>query len=418
MHPAFRQRHLFAGLALWGLLLFTSAIAQAADHLAYQLKYRLEFLPDTDQALVSITLDKGKLFRYLRFQNLPGLYADIQADGELSVTENDVRWKPDRTRSTLSLKVKITHERGQEKFGAMMTKDWALFRGDDIFPAMTADFVDGDHAIATLEVILPSHWTSIETGWPRKTGNTFRINNPDRKFDRPTGWMIAGKLGTRRTRIGKTAITISAPKGSQMRRMDVLTFFNFVWPELNHAFKKSPRKLLVVGMGDPMWRGGLSASNSMFLHTGRPIISENGTSPLLHELTHMVTRIRGIESDQANNDWIAEGLAEFYSIELLYRAGGMTKERRKTIITNLAKWGKGVKHLRKQSSTGPITARAVVLLDELDKEIRRRSKGKFSIDDVTHDLMAKRKVSLNDLKHSVKELIGSEAETLASPLLK
>lgn len=419
MLPALRRIHIFAVLALSGLYLLTSSIALADNDLAYQLKYRLEFLPGTDQALVNITLDNnGKLIRSLSFQNLPGLYTEIQANGDLSVTETDVRWVPPKAKATLSLKVKVTRERNPGEFGAMMTKEWALFRGDDIFPAVKADFVDGAHAVATLDVILPPNWTSIETGWPRIKGNTFRIDNPNRKFDRPTGWMIAGTLGTRRAKVSKTAISVSAPKGSQMRRMDVLTFFKFVWPELNQAFEKTPRKLLIVGMGDPMWRGGLSASNSLFLHADRPVVSENGTSPLLHELTHMITRIHGVKTAQTNDDWIAEGLAEFYSFELLYRAGGMSKERRKNIIKKLSKWGKNVKHLRSQQSTGAFTARAVVLLDELDREIRRRSKNKASIDNVTRDLMAKRTVSLDDLKQSVEALIGPDAETLRSPLLK
>lgn len=167
-----------------------------------------------------------------------------------------------------------------------------------------------------------------------------------------------------------------------------------------------------------MWRGGLSASNSLFLHADRPLVSENGTSPLLHELTHMVTRISGVATATTNDDWIAEGLAEFYSFELLYRANGMTKARRNTIIKNLAKWGADVKHLRQSKSTGPITARAVVLLDELDKEIRARSNKKHTIDDVTRDLMKTRKVSLDDLRKSVEKLIGKNIETLKSPLLK
>jgi predicted metalloprotease with PDZ domain len=167
-----------------------------------------------------------------------------------------------------------------------------------------------------------------------------------------------------------------------------------------------------------MWRGGLSASNSLFLHSDRPLVSENGTSPLLHELTHMVTRISGASTANTNDDWIAEGLAEFYSFELLYRADGMTKSRRSKIIKNLAKWGAEVKHLRKSKSTGPVTARAVVLLDELDKEIRKRSNNKYSIDDVTRDLMKTRKVSLDDLHNSVEKLIGPKIDALNSSLLK
>lgn len=167
-----------------------------------------------------------------------------------------------------------------------------------------------------------------------------------------------------------------------------------------------------------MWRGGLSASNSLFLHSDRPLVSENGTSPLLHELTHMVTRISGKITDTTNDDWIAEGLAEFYSFELLYRADGMTKSRRAKIIRNLSKWGGDVKHLRKSKSTGPVTARAVVLLNDLDQEIRKRSKNKYSIDDVVRELMVKRKVSLDDLTRASEKFAGTKLETLSSVLLK
>ena len=80
---------------------------------------------------------------------------------------------------------------------------------------------------------------------------------------------------------------------------------------------------------------------------------------LMHELTHMVTGIQGVKTANTNDDWIVEGLAEFYSFELIYRAGGMTSKRRSAIISKLEKWGKNVKILRKKKSTGANTARAV-----------------------------------------------------------
>jgi predicted metalloprotease with PDZ domain len=176
--------------------------------------------------------------------------------------------------------------------------------------------------------------------------------------------------------------------------------------------------LLVVGAADPMWRGGLSASNSLFLHADRPLVSENGTSSLVHELTHMVTRISGVETATTNDDWIAEGIAEFYSFEILYRAHGISKSRRSRIIRDLARWGADVEHLRQGRSSGAITARAVVLLDQLDQEIRQRSKDKYSLDDVTRQLMTKRKVSLADLREATAKLIGDKIDTLDSPLLR
>jgi predicted metalloprotease with PDZ domain len=167
-----------------------------------------------------------------------------------------------------------------------------------------------------------------------------------------------------------------------------------------------------------MWRGGLSASNSLFLHADRPLVSENGTSSLAHELTHMVTRISGVVTEQTNDDWIAEGIAEYYSFELLYRAHGISKSRRGKIIRDLKEWGADVEHLRKTRSAGPVTARAVVLLDELNTEIRERSKKEYSLDDVTRQLMVIRKVSLADLRAATEKLIGPNIKALESPLLQ
>lgn len=403
------------------LMLFATKViaADTADqNLAYELKYTVTLEPAKQGALVTISVDKGELLKQLRFINSRGIYTDIRANGKLILKDKQVEWELPKGNAQLSYFVTLTNKRDPGKFDALVTKSWAIFRGDDLVPAIHTFEVAGAYSVAQLDVVLPEEWNSIETGWPRKKDNTFTIGNPDRRFDRPTGWMIAGDVGTRRASVSKTAIAISAPKGEGFRRMDSLTFFNFVWPEVHSAFKKTPKKLLVVGAGDPMWRGGLSASNSLFLHADRPLVSENGTSPLLHELTHMVTRISGIENGKFNDDWIAEGLAEFYSFELLYRADGMTKSRRNKMIKNLSKWGEEVKSLRKSKSTGAVTARAVVLFDELDKEIRERSNKKYSIDDVTRDLMEIRKVSLADLQKSVEKLIGPKVNALNSPLLK
>ncbi len=407
-----------------GLLLLLSAancFATAGEvnpELAYKLHYLVTFEPEREGASVIINIEKGELLKTIEFSNSRSIYSDIRATGKLTQKDQRVTWELPKGKARLSYFVRLTNERSAGKFDARVTKDWAIFRGDNLIPAVKVSEVPGAHAVATLEFILPKNWDSVETGWPRKKDNIFIIDNPERLFDRPIGWMIAGDFGSRRASVSKTAIAVTAPKGENFRRMDALVFFNFVWPEVANAFGKTPEKLLVVGAGDPMWRGGLSASNSLFLHADRPLVSENGTSPLLHELTHMVTRISGQETEATNDDWIAEGIAEFYSFELLYRADGMTKARRSRIIRNLDKWGAEVKHLRKSKSTGPVTARAVVLLDELNEEIKKRSNKKYDLDDVTRQLMEKRKVSLDDLREATEKLIGQDIETLKSPLLK
>ena len=171
---------------------------------------------------------------------------------------------------------------------------------------------------------------------------------------------------------------------------------------------------LIVGAGDPMWRGGLSAPNSLFFHSQRPLVSENATSTLFHELSHVVTRISG----EDRSDWIAEGLAEFYSVELVWRAGGMSDARRERVYDNLRDWGRTVKTLRTDRSSAETTARAVVLLHELDAEIRARTKDQKDIDDVTKILRVMRKVSTLEFIAATEKVLGGKSKVLATMLLK
>ncbi|MGG2397388.1 hypothetical protein ACJRW5_10650 [Pseudomonas sp. SH1-B] len=401
---------------LSSLLLLTLpglAAAQKVD-----LDYRVRFLPDSDQAEVSITLEKGERVRSLDF-NLgdEGRYSDFKADGQWSQeAEGRGKWQPGKGKSVLSYRVQIDHQRKEGRYDARMTKDWVLLRGDDLVPAAKLDQQDKTDLVARLQFDLPKGWKSVETGWPRIGKNRFRIDNPQRKFDRPTGWMLAGKLGTRRTRLGDTEVAISAPVGEGMRRMDIMTFLTFVWPQLQQVFPRDPDKLLIVGAGNPMWRGGLSAANSYYMHADRPLVSENGTSSLVHELVHVFGRIYGRE----RSDWIAEGLAEYYAIELVRRAGGISEDRYQKIREQLIDWSKPVNSLRTDHSTGPVTARAVLLLQELDREIRQKTKekGNLSLDDVTRGLMRLDRVSTKDFIDITENVIGGPSKTLDTRLLR
>ena len=196
--------------------------------------------------------------------------------------------------------------------------------------------------------------------------------DPKRRFDRPVGWIIAGEVGTRREWIAGCEFSVAGPKGERVRRNDMIAFANVALPQLQRAFGALPPKLLVVSAGDPMWRGGLSGPRSLFLHADRPLVSENGTSSLMHELFHAVTRIRGARGD----DWIAEGLAEYYSIELPRRAGLLSASRFEKALAWMERFSRGVDRLRARRADARITARAVLLLHELDREIQARSGGK------------------------------------------
>ncbi len=380
------------------------------------LDYHVRFLPQSDQAEVRLTLEAGEAVSSLSF-NLgdKGYYSDFKADGKwLQKTPGRGTWQPASGKASLSYRVRISHPRESGSFDARMTADWALLRGDDLVPSAQLKQKNATELVSRIEFELPKGWKSVETGWPRIGKNRFRIDNPSRRFDRPTGWILAGKIGTRRSKLGETEVTIAAPIGAGMRRMDILTLLTFVWPEVQAVFPRDPGKLLVVGAGNPMWRGGLSAANSLFMHADRPLVSENGTSPLVHELVHVFSRIR----DTDKSDWISEGLAEYYAIELVRRVGGMSEERYQAVCANLSKWSSQVSSLRSESASGATTARAVLLLQELDREIRQRTENQRSLDDVSRGLMRMDVVSTKDFIEVANGLMAEPSEVLDSALLR
>ncbi len=380
----------------------------------YGVHYVLEPLIDQGMVKVSIEIRNADLIKSISFRHDKQRHLDFEADGELKHYKSSIRWEPGSKLAKLSFRSVLDRQRSDGGYDAYMTNDWAIFRGDKIVPTARVRSVKGSESYSTLEIKLPAEWTSADTGWRKIEDFVFRIDNPERRFDRPTGWMIAGKLGTRRDFLQGTEVAIAAPQGGDMQRMNALALINLVWPEVQRAFQNLPPKVLVVGAGDPMWRGGLSSPNSFYVHSDRPLISENGTSTLLHELTHVITRIQG----GSQSDWIAEGLAEYYSIELMRRAGAMNQARYDRVLRSLSRWGAKVKTLRKKSSSGATSARAVILLHELDKELRRESKGQYNIDHVTRDLMKKRKITNKSFKLIVEELLGQKSEVLDSHLLR
>ena len=395
-------------------LLFTGMVNAKAS-LEYEIEYHTKLIPEKKGFQVIMDVKNSHLLKRVVFQNKNKHFANLSANGKLIERDEEVEWILPANTARLSYFVSITHGKGDGRFDAYYSDNWAVFRGDDLVPAFHTYEEEGAYSKSRLVFGLPDGW-SVESAWKKIAPTEFEIDNPERRFDRPVGWFVIGKIGTRQAKVAGTSLVVASPKGSGMQRMEALTFFSFVWPEIKKTFGTVPDKLLILGAPDPMWRGGLSASNSLYLHVDRPLVSENGTSPLFHELTHMITRISGVETDKANDDWIAEGLAEYYSFELLYKAGGISKARKTKILKKLADWGKDVKHLRKSKSTGPVTARAVVLFAELDEEIRSQSK--HDLGDVTRILMKKRKVSLEDLKAAVESLIGKPSKTLQSPLLR
>jgi hypothetical protein len=188
----------------------------------------------------------------------------------------------------------------------------------------------------------------------------------------------------------------------------------FVWPQVQAVYPRHPGKLLIVGASDPMWRGGQAAHESIYLNSRLPLVSENGTSVLVRELAQLSGRING----QQRSDWISEGFAEYYAIELMRRAGGMSDERYESLHGKLSKEGQKVATLRGEQVDPAQVARAVVLLQELDREIRLKTHNKRSLDDVMRGAMRLGTIDTKQFVQLSENVMGGSSKVLNTELLQ
>ncbi len=367
-----------------GLFVAQGAAAgtSAEERPAYGVLYTVWIKAGDPVATVRVRLSRHpEWVRWMKFRVDPERYSDFEGTGDLEITENSVLWHPPQEDAYLDFRVNLQSQRSSGGFDGVVNETWALFRADDLIPPVRIDMEDGTQSRAKLRLNLPEGW-SLATPFPRYTSGRLRIDNPDRLFDRPTGWIVAGDIGTRRETIGDSRVTVAAPIGQNMRRMDMLAFLRWTVPTLQELFPQFPDRLLIVGADDPMWRGALSAPDSLYVHSDRPLISENATSTVLHEIVHVAMGARSVPG----SDWIVEGLAEYYSLEALHRSGTISDKRFAKAHADLAAWGETGGPLNSERSSGAITARAVAVLRAIDAEIRKSSGGERSLDDVARQL--------------------------------
>ncbi len=395
-------------------LFLNVSFAQEADH-RYGLRYDLTLKPAEDSAEVSLTLDeriRGNIWGF-RFHIDPNRHAGFEADGELEVNGEYVTWKPPEGGGRISFHVPVNNQRPSGSYDARLTEDWAVFRGDDLFPPARTEQREDAEADATLVVHLPQRWT-FATAYPRADDGQYHVEHAQRSFDRPTGWMAAGRLGVRRELIDGVRVIVAGPLNQGVRRLDLLAMLNWNLPEVHRVIPDMPKRVLVVSARDEMWRGGLSGPYSLYLHADRPLISENGTSTLVHEMMHVANRLEG----EQGADWIVEGLAEYYSLKLMWRSDTITYHRYLQSLEKLKEWGRQAERLDVDYSSGPVTARAVGIMRRLDREIYAQTKREKTLDDVVRLLTASgRKVNLKRFRAAVVEVMGQPADALSNERL-
>jgi hypothetical protein len=384
-------RALSLKLLLWGLLasqvLLGPSTADARPRIYYRVRYDVTLLPSERGARVAIELGAdAKPVEWIRLKIDPSRHLDFSGDGEIVREGKTIEWRPPRGGGILRYFFLIDHRRDERTYDARCAKKWALFRGDDLVPPARVRTSPVARSRSRLRLRLPEGWTTA-LPYPRLIGGEYQIQHVHRRFDRPTGWMIVGKLGVIREEVAGIKLAVAGPEGHRLRRLDILALLSWTLPTLVELLGDAPSRLLVVGAGDPMWRGGLSGPQSAFIHADRPLLTEDGTSPLLHEVVHALLGRNG----GADGDWIAEGLAEVYALEALVRSGTLSRTRYDDIKQRLAARGRAFRgRLMDGVDSGDARSRAITLLYRLDSTLKSATGGSKSLDDVLRELAASR----------------------------
>jgi hypothetical protein len=384
------------------------AAASTADPLVYDFDVEVELVAGRDLARVEVRVGQtAHLLKEVRWR--PRRASGFRGDGEVQTLDDGVLWRVPADGGRLRWTVPIRHLRNSKGHDAWIDEDWAIFRGDDLVPPARTLTETAARSRTRLRLLLPEDWSSV-TPYERDDDGWYRVDWPGRRFDRPVGWIAAGRLGVRRARLDGVDVAVGGPVDLGLRRMDTLAFLSWNLPALAAVFDDFPDRLLVVSAGDPMWRGGLSGPSSLFLHQDRPLISENGTSTLMHELMHLAQRYRAAPGA----DWIVEGLAEYYSIEFMRRSGTLPPEHAARAFAWQRDYGSDVDDLRTDRSGGAVTSRAATLFAELDGELRKATAGESSLDDVARALTAAGEpVDLPGLRAAYEQLAGAPSKVLA-----
>lgn len=383
------------------------AMADPDDRI-YRVDYKVSPAPSAGGAWVEMRVRQpGHFLRAIDMPTLSGRLSDFSGDGEVSRSDERLSWMVPRSGGKLRWFARLDHRRANDGYDAYIEPHWALFRGEDLIPSATTRALKHATSETSLSFDLPDDW-SVVTPY-RDHDGTFRIDDPQRRHDTPTGWIVAGQLGVRIETIEDVRVIVAGPVGQSIRRMDLLALLRWTVPYLQRILPGFPRRLTIVSAGEPMWLGALSAPQSIYVHAVRPLISGNATSTLVHEAVHVGLGLSG----EYGADWIVEGLAEYYSLEVLRRSGTISETRFRSAHRDMAAWARDAENLCEEYSSGSSTALAVTIMAKLDAEIRAATAGRSSLDDVLQRLSDHPgKISVAEFREVATDIAGTPLKSL------
>jgi len=308
-------------------------------------------------------------------------FDQFTASGKLEQKGGEVLWEPGQPYAHLSYRVRVDNPRGrQQRYDSYAASDWVITRAKALFPRISVVYDDRKpppRSRARLRFKLPSGWRVV-TAMEAAGRDIFLPLQPGNSLDRPTGWIALGKIDVSRQEIGGTMVEVARAPGSKLKSAELFRLYEGTLPILHKLFPRPMEQLLVVSGPDPMWHGGISGADSFYIHGDRALRTPDKTSPYLHELFHVMQPYK----PEADADWIEEGLAEYYSLELQRRAGLLDATAFDRGLGYLKRYGLWNVDMTKQHDNAATNNSAPFIMHAIDQRIQRATAGKRRLDDV------------------------------------
>jgi len=366
-----------------GFWVVAAANAHAAAKPTFSIDY-IVTISDTQPGVARIRWELSGIeeVQWLRLRFPADRISQLRGTGKLETTPDGVVWVPGGPYAHLTYRVKIDHARGQHgRYDSYAAADWVATRARDLFPRIAIEY--HEHAglepksRARLVFRLPGGWHSA-AALGSIGSDIYRLNESNKTLDRPRGWFALGKFDLQRQEIAGIMVQMACTGQPGLAPKDLFAFLEGTLPALKKLLLAEVETVLVVSAPDPMWHGGISGENSFFMHRKRPLRTPDKTSPYLHELFHVLQPYK----PAADADWIEEGLAEFYSLELQRRAGLIDAAAFARALGYFERFGKWNVDLTQQQDNAATNNSAPLVMYALDQHIQRATAGKQRLDDV------------------------------------
>jgi len=313
-------------------------------------------------------------------------YSTFAGSGTLQPLPDGMLWEPGGPYAHLTYQVEINHARGkQQRYDSYAGNGWIVTRARDLFPRIGITYHTGTTASpksrARLIFRLPRGWRSAAP-FASAGPATYPLSQPGNTLDRPRGWFVLGRFDLDRQEIDQVMVEIARLPGTTFSPRNLFDFLDRTLPTLKKLLVATPAHILVVSAPDPMWHGGISGENSFFMHTGRPLRTPDKTSPYLHELFHVLQPYK----PGPDADWIEEGLAEFYSLELQRRAGLIDAPAYGRALGYFERYGLWNVDFTQQHDNAATNNSAPLVMYAIDQRIQRATAGKKRLDDAVSEL--------------------------------